>query len=164
MRAHSDGSFDDEELIREGGVFVSRNGGREVGPADDDRAPGDYVEDRDADDGVPGTRDDLPYDFGVDTSEAADHVINGPDHVNAGFGGMGATGSDKDRGESPLGAVDERELWRRQRPLIEESDAEEAHLAGLDGSSAERIRGAEAEGAEEPLPDSPEGGSATGSS
>jgi hypothetical protein len=162
MRMHSDGSFDDEELVREGGVFVSRGGGREVGPADEDRTPGDYAQDRDADDGVPGTRDDLPYDFGVETTEAADHVINGPDNVNAGFGGMGSTGSDGDRGESPLGAADERELWNKQLSLIEESDAEEAHLIGLDEADARRIRDAEAEGAEDPLPDSPEGESATG--
>lgn len=110
MRMHSDGSFDDEELVREGGVFVSSEGGREVGPDDKDRVPGDYAEEPDADDGVPGTRDDLPYDFGVETAEAVDHLVNGPDHVNAG------------------------------------------------------VRDAEAEGAEEPLPDFPEGESATGAS
>jgi hypothetical protein len=77
MRMHSDGSFDDEELVREGGVFVSRNGGREVGPEDADRAPGDYVEDPSADDGVPGTRDDLPYDYGVEISPAADQTVGG---------------------------------------------------------------------------------------
>jgi hypothetical protein len=77
MRTHSDGSFDDEELVREGGVFVSRNGGREVGPTDEERALGDYVEDPAADDGVPGTRDDLPYDYGVEIAPAADQMVNG---------------------------------------------------------------------------------------
>jgi hypothetical protein len=76
MRTHSGGSLDDEELVREGGVFVSRNGGREVGPEGDDRAPGDYVEDPGADDGVPGTRDDLPYDLGVDITPAADQLVD----------------------------------------------------------------------------------------
>ncbi len=153
MRMHTDGSYDDEDLVREGGVFVSRTGGREVGPSGEDKAPSDYVEDRDADDGVPGTRDDLPYDFGVETSEAADHLVDGPDNVNAGFGGMGTTGSNVDRPESPLGAADERELWNKQLSLIEESDAEEAHLIGLDDAEVLRITDAETEGAEDPLPD-----------
>jgi hypothetical protein len=90
MRMHSDGSFDDEELVREGGVFVSRNGGREVGPEDDDRAPGDYVEDPAADDGVPGTRDDLPYDYGVEISPAADQMVNGAGARPASRTGEGA--------------------------------------------------------------------------
>jgi hypothetical protein len=162
MRMHSDGSFDDEDLVREGGILVSRSGGREVGPSDDDRTPSDYVEDPDVDDGVPGTRDDLPYDFGVENAEAADHVIKGPDNLRAGFGGMGQTGADDDRDEAPLGAPDERELWNKQLTLIEESDAEEGHLAGLEGLDPKTVLDAEAEGAEEPLPDFPEGGSATG--
>jgi hypothetical protein len=79
MRMHSDGSYDDEELVREGGVFVSRGGGREVGPEKDERPPGDFIEDPDADDGVPGTRDDLPYDYGVEVPEAVDHLVREPE-------------------------------------------------------------------------------------
>ena len=154
MRTHSNGSFDDEDLIREGGVLVPRGGGREVGPEGPDAAHGDYPEDPDADDGVPGTRDDLPYDFGLQEIEAADHIIDGPDDVTAGFGEMGSTGAAEDV-ETPLGAPDERELWARQRPLIQEAEAEEAHLAGLDEGSAERLLDAEAEGAEDPRPDFP---------
>jgi hypothetical protein len=161
-RKHPDGSFDDEELVREGGVFVSRGGGREVGPEAAD-SPSDYVQDPGADEGVPGTRDDLPYDFGVEIPEAADHVIDGPDRVSAGFGGMGRTGSDPDGNETPLGAPEERELWDRQLSLIDESEIEERHLRGLEGSDSKRVRDAEAEGAEEVLPDSPDGVSATGS-
>jgi hypothetical protein len=164
MRSRSDGSYDDDEVVREGGVFVSRSSGREVGPEGRDVVGSDYVEDPDADDGVPGTVDDLPYDFGVEIIEAADHMVDGPDRVNAGFGGMGSTGSDEDRDERPLGAPDERELWKRQVPLIQGADAEERHLAGLEGLDATRVLDAEAEGAEEALPDFPEGESATGAS
>ncbi len=164
MRMHADGSFDEEDLVREEGILVSHSSGREVGPEDRDRTPSDYVEDPNADDGVPGTEDDLPYDFGVEIIEAADHVVNGPGHVNAGFGGMGKTGSDDDADETPLGGPEERELWRIQRALIGESDAEEEHMRGLEDLDVERILDAEAEGAEDPLPDFPEGESATGAS
>ena len=66
-RIHNDGSLEDEELVREGGVFVSRNGGHEV-DADETRAADDYIEDPGTGDGVPGTVDDLPYDFGLETA------------------------------------------------------------------------------------------------
>jgi hypothetical protein len=75
-RMHRDGTLDDEELVREGGVFVSRNGGHEIGPDDADRVADDWVEDPRADDGVPGTRDDIPYDYGVDISPATDQLVN----------------------------------------------------------------------------------------
>jgi hypothetical protein len=161
VRRHSGGSFDDEELVREGGVFVSRGGGREVG-ADEAGAPGDYVEDPGVDDGVPGTRDDLAYDFGVELPMAADHIIDGPDNVAAGFGGMGRTGSEPDGDEAPLGAPDERELWGKQLSLIDEAEVEERGLSGLEGSDMQRLRDAEADGAEDVLPDFPDGVSATG--
>jgi hypothetical protein len=162
MRMHPDGSFDDEDLVHEEGVVASRGDGREVAPEGSDRVRSDYVEDPYADHGVPGTPDDLPYDFGVETAEAADHIIDGPDNVHAGFGEMGETGSDPEDDEPPLGAPEERELWTKQLPLIEEAAAEERHFAGLKDVDAKRVLDAEAEGAEEPLPDSPEGESATG--
>lgn len=74
-----DGTLDDEELVREGGVFVSRNGGHEVGPEQSDRVADDWVEDPGTDDGVPGTRDDLPYDYGVELPSAADQHMNAAD-------------------------------------------------------------------------------------
>jgi len=163
-RMHSDGSFDEEELVREGGVFVSRQGGREVGPQDDDRVASDWVEDPSADDGVPGTRDDLPYDYGVENAPAADHLIQSPDNRRAGFGAMGTTGPVGEDHDIPLGVPEERELWDKQRALIEESEAEEAHLRGLAEKDLPAVVDAEAEGAAEVLPDSPGGESATGSS
>lgn len=164
MRRHTDGSFDDEELVREGGVLMPRNGGHEVGPDDGDGPRSDYAEDPNADDGVPGTRDDLPYDFGVENVEAADHLLLGPDRLSSGFGRMGSTEADGDTDEPPLGAPDERTLWRKQRPLIQESEREESHLEGLEDAEVAKVRDAEAENAEEALPDFPEGESATGAS
>ena len=162
MRMHRDGSFDDEELVREGGVFVSRNGGHEVGPEEDDRALSDWVEDPDIDDGVPGTRDDVPYDFGVERPHAADTLVQSPDRPGAGFGPLGHTGPVADDHDIAEGIPEERELWSRQLPLIEEAEAEEAHLAGLREEDAAAVVDAEAEGAEDALPDFPEGRSATG--
>ena len=163
-RMHRDGSFDEEELVREGGVLVSRNGGHEVGPEDADRVSTDWVEDPSADDGVPGTPDDLPYDFGVEVPLPADHLIQSPDRVNAGFGGMGKTGPAGEDHDIPEGVPEERELWDKQRALIEESEAEEAHLRGLAEKDLPAVVDAEAEDAAEALPDFPEGESATGAS
>ena len=39
VRRHQDGSYDDEQLKREGGVFVGIGSGREVGPDEGDRPP-----------------------------------------------------------------------------------------------------------------------------
>lgn len=162
-KMHRDGSFDEEELVREGGAFVSRGGGREVGPEDDDRVSTDWVEDPSADDGVPGTRDDLPYDYGVEIPPATDHLVMDRDRRDAGFGDVGRTGpADEDHDIAP-GLPEERELWDRQRALIEESEAEEAHLRGLAEKDLAAVVDAEAEGAADVLPDSPEGESATGS-
>lgn len=66
----------DEELEREGGVFVRRRGGREVTCDVRECAPDDYVEDEINDDGVPGTVDDLPFDYGVETPDAADEGLD----------------------------------------------------------------------------------------
>lgn len=152
--------FEDDELEREGGVFVSKNGGHEVGCDDDECAPDDYVEDPVNDEGVPGTVDDLPYDYGVETPRAADEVLESHDRTAA--WGVGETrGVDKDA-EAPLGRPEERELWRKQKPLIEESEREERHYAGLRDEDIPDVADASAEDAAEVLPDAPEGTSATG--
>ncbi len=160
---HRDGSFDDEDLERQGGVFVSHHGGREVAPEERDRPTDDLDEDPWTDDGVPGTTDDLPYDHGVDLSTPADHLILSPERRNSGFGDMGETGVDDREQEPPLGAVDERDLWHRQRGLIDESGDEAARYAGLTDADIPRVEAAVGEDAAEVLPDSPEGESATGS-
>lgn len=167
VHRHKDGSLDDEELVREGGVFVSRSGGREVGCEDETCAPDEWVEDGGTGDGVPGTADDLPYDYGVEHAPPADQLITTPDRANpglSGFGGLGETGADEDADEPPLGRPDERELWRRQRPLIQESGDEAARYRGLRDDDIARVEAAVGEDAGEVLPESPEGESATGAS
>ena len=86
--------FEDDELVREGGVFVSRNGGHEVGCADDECAPDDYVEDPVNDEGVPGTVDDLPYDYGIETPRAADETLESFDHSGPDGRARGSSTSD----------------------------------------------------------------------
>jgi hypothetical protein len=167
VRRHDDGSLEDEELVREGGVFVSRDGGHEVGCEDGTCASDEWVEDPGTGDGVPGTADDLPYDYGVETARPTDQLITSPDHRGpgiSGLGGVGETGADEDAEEPPLGRPEERELWRQQRALIQESGDEAARYRGLRDDEVARVEDAVGEDAGEVLPDAPEGESATGAS
>lgn len=163
---NGDLSFDEEDLVREGGVFVSsHSNGHEVGAQAEERAPEDWAEDPFASDGVPGTRDDLPYDYGVESAAPADQQVLSPDRRISGFGRLGETGgADRDVDEQPLGRPEERELWRRQRPLIQESQAEETHFPDATAAQVRRMEDAVGEDAAEPLSEAPEGTSATGSS
>ena len=161
-RMHGDRPFGDEEYVREGGVLVPVNTGHEVRHEDGSIAPDDIIEDPIADEGVPGTPDDLPYDYGVQVPHPADQEIGSRERRMSGYG-VGHTGFAKDAEEPPLGTPDERELWRRQRPLIEESGDEAARYAGLEGADIPRIEESVGEDAAESLPDAPEGHSSTGS-
>jgi hypothetical protein len=158
-------SFDEEDLVRDGGVFVSRHSnGHEVGAEAEERTPGDWVEDPYTNDGVPGTSDDLPYDYGVENAQPADQQVLSPDRRISGFGHLGETGgADPDTEEQPLGKPEERELWRRQRALIQESEAEETHFPAAADADVRRMEDAVGEDAAEPLSETPEGTSATGS-
>jgi len=161
-RLHGERPFEEEVYERIGGVFVPVNGGREVG-CDDRCAPDDLVEDSLDDHGVPGTQDDLPYDYGVESAEAADIEVLSIEHASAGFGDVGRTGAPEDAVEEPLlGGPEERELWRRQRGLIQESGDEKARWSGLEDADLKRVGEAIGEDAGEVLPDAPEGESATG--
>ncbi len=162
-RIESDGPFGDEEYVREGGVLIPVNSGHEVRHEDDTIAPDDVLEDLVADDGVPGTPDDLPYDYGVEVSQPADQMMLTVDEGPVGFGAMGVTGSDEDADEPPLGMPEEHELWRRQKALIEESDEEAGVDDGLEGDDVARLEAAVGEDAGEVLPETSGGGSATGS-
>lgn len=167
VRRNDDGSLKDEELVREGGVFVSADGGHEVGCQDGTCAPDEWVEDPGTGDGVPGTSDDLPYDFGVETARPVDQLVAAPDRRNprvSGLGALGETGADKDGDEPPLGGPEERELWHKQRALIQESGDESARYRGLRDDDIARVEAASGEDAAEVLPDAPEGESATGAS
>lgn len=153
--------FEDDDLAREEGILVSRAGGHEVG-CEDQCAPDENVEDPINDEGVPGTVDDLPYDFGVETARAADETLDSIEHPAVTSWGVGLTGHADSGEETELGGPEQRELWRIQRPLIEEADAEERHYAGLPEEELPEIAEASAEDASEVLPDAPDGTSATG--
>ncbi len=164
MVAPDDGmTFDDEQLVHDEGVFKEPGTGHSA--ACDDKAecaPDEIVEDPINEEGVPGTVDDLPYDYGVEVPTAADQEL----HVQGrskGWGGVGHTGADQEGTEAELGAVDERELWSKQRHLIQGSEEEEAR--GLDDLTEERRDAAETalgEDAGEALPMNPDGVSSTG--
>jgi hypothetical protein len=160
---------DDDAYVHDEGVLVPRQGGRDVSCDDDqDRcAPDDMVEDPVNDEHVPGTADDLPYDYGVELPAAADQQLLSIDGGPlSGFGDPGLTESEEDTGygeETPLGAVDERELWGHQRALIDEAGDESRRYRGLDESRLRAVEEAVGEDAGEVLPESPDGTSATGS-
>lgn len=159
VRTNDDGSIEEEELVREGGVFVSRSGGREA-DSNESRAADDYVEDPGTGDGVPGTVDDLPYDFGLENSTAADQLLGSSSRSRGSR--VGRTGADNDGEPAMLGGPEERELWKKQRALIQESGDEAARYAGLSDELGARADAASGEDAADVLPDSPEGKSATG--
>jgi len=163
VRIHRDGSVEDEALVREGGVFVSRSNGREI-DAEEARAADDYVEDPGTGDAVPGTVDDLPYDQGVETARAADTLLTSSGRGRGAAGSLGRTGADDDREPPELGRPEERELWSKQRGLLDESGDEAARYAGLSDEQAARLDAASGEDAADALPDAPEGKSATGNS
>jgi hypothetical protein len=164
VRLHNDRPSEEEELVREGGIYVSRGGGHEVGCDDETCAPDENVEDALEDDEVPGTPDDLPYNYGVEVPAPTDQLLQSPDHRNSGFGGLGITEADKDVDEAaPLGARDERDLWDKQRPLISESADEEPRYAGLEDDDLAAVEAAEGDDAAETVSEAPEGESATGS-
>ena len=158
---NGDGPFDEEELVREGGVFVPASDGRDVG--DGEGAHDDLVEDPLDDRHVPGTVDDLPYDFGVETSLPADEALTSIDRRSGGWGGLGDTGFDEDGEPGELGAPDERELWDRSRGLRQEDDRESAHGLDLPDDELADVERAMGDDAAEPLPDAPDGTSAIGS-
>lgn len=160
---HGETSFGDEQYVREGGVLVPVHTGHENRHEDGSIAPDEWVEDDIAQDNSPGTQDDLPYDYGVEVQQPVDQLVDGPDDVNAGFGRMGQTGSDEDEEEPPLGRPEERELWRKQRGLIDEAGDEEARYRGLEDADVRRIDDAVGPESGEVFPEGPEGGSATGS-
>jgi hypothetical protein len=156
-----DGPFDEEELVREGGVFVSRSDGREVGAGEG--PPDDLVEDPLEDRHVPGTVDDLPYDLGVETALPADEMLGSFDRRGGGWGGVGETGYDPDGDPPELGGPDERELWAKSRALRQEDDLESARAFGLSDEELAAVERAMGDDAAEALPDAPDGTSAVGS-
>ena len=157
-----DSWFEDDELVRQEGILVSRGGGHEVSPSDEDSAADDYAEDPANNESVPGTVDDLPYDYGIELPRAADATLPSLDSPPYKSWGVGATGPASEGEGLPLGTPDEFDLWSKQLSLIEESDAEERHFAGLAEADIPRVAEASAEDSAEVLPDAPDGVSSTG--
>jgi hypothetical protein len=84
VRMHGEEPFEERLYERQGGVFVPVNGGHEVGCRDDLCAPDELPEDPLSDHGVPGTPDDLPYDYGIDVPSAVDQQILNSERHRAG--------------------------------------------------------------------------------
>jgi len=149
----------DEHLDRESGVFVEPDA-REVTcePGAEPCAPDDYANDPDVRrSGIPGTLDDQPLSFGLDTPAAADeHVV--------------LEGTTKPAGETleradavqDIGKADSDELWSEQSALVEEDEIAGLNLSGFPEEEVPEILGAMGDDAAESLPDFPNGGSATG--
>ena len=130
--------------------------------SDESRAADDYIEDPGTGDGVPGTVDDLPYDFGLENAAAADQLLESSGRGRGIGSSVGYTGADDDAEPPPLGGPEERELWKKQRGLLQESEDEGARYAGLSDELVARLDSASGEDAADVLPDAPEGKSATG--
>lgn len=164
VHVHRDGTFDeDEQFDREGGVFVGhRSGTRDVGPDEPD-IPNDYPEDPASEEHVPGTVDDLNYDYGIQLPKPTDELLSSSGQTSAAATGVGRTGADDDREPAELGREDQRELWRRQRALNEESEEDSVPWDDVGEDLAERFEETSGEDAAEVNPENPEGESATGS-
>jgi len=155
--------FADDELVHEEGILVAASGGHTAGCDEDECAPDETVEDAINEPGVSGTVDDLPYDFGVEPAQAADETFESLEGPPLKAWRVGATGpADDDVEPGDLGRPEERELWSKQRHLIEESEANEREYGHLPEEKIPEIVAASGEDAEEVLPQSPDGASATG--
>jgi hypothetical protein len=148
-----------EKLDREGGVLVERDAHKiACDPDEEPCAPDEYVNDpEDRSTGVPGTVDDVPLPFGVEEPEAADQhlVMEGPSKP------AGESREDEEAAEDQ-GAADEEELWTEQSQLFDEDQASGIDLRGFEEDEAPEILDALGDDAADPLPDFPNGTSATG--
>lgn len=149
----------DERLERIGGVFVEEQHGEvDCNSEANACAPDDYPEDPYAIDNRPGTPDDVTYSIGLQSPDADDqHVV--PD-VRTHHSGPPASATERD---TELGTEDERDLWARNRPLVQEDVDEGVMLPlGMDEDEGERVLEAMGDEASEVAPDSATGTSATG--
>lgn len=149
----------DEKLDRESGIFLEPDA-REVGcdTSAEACAPDDYVNDAGArETGVPGTEDDVPPTFGLETPLAADqHIV-----LEGATKTQGETLEPVDAAEDQ-GTADEKELWAEQLALLEEDVAGGLNLRGFPDEEVPDILEAMGDDAADPLQDFPNGTSATG--
>jgi hypothetical protein len=93
-----------------------------------------------------------PDDYTSDPSPDTSGVPGTADDVSNGYG---------EEAQS-LGGSQQAELWRRQKPLIEEDEKEGLKLAGFADTDIPDILEAMGDDASDPLDDAPNGTSATG--
>ena len=149
----------DEKLDRESGVFVEPDNHEVVCDTDEAGcAPDDYVADPGArDPGIPGTADDLPLTFGIETQAPNDeHLV--------GEGATKPAGHDREKADDAqdAGKADEAELWRAQKALVEEDEVAGLKLDGFEEEEIPAVLEAMGDDAADPLQDFPNGTSATG--
>jgi len=88
--------------MRADGMLFARPAGHEV-RCEGECAPDDYVGDPINDAGVPGTVDDLPYDYGIEDVQAADETLDSIERPTSSSWGVGATGHpEEEDGEAAL--------------------------------------------------------------
>lgn len=149
----------DEKLERDNGVFAEpQHMQRDCNSPDAECATDEYPEDPFAIDNRPGTADDATYSMGVELPNAADqHLVpEGRTHQS------GHSAPDEEREWEP-GELEERDLWRRQRPLIEEDvDDGIKFPRGVSDEEAQHTLDAMGDETSDNVPDMTQGGSATG--
>lgn len=150
----------DEKLEREGGVFLEpQHSQRDCNNPDDAGcAPDEYPNDPYTVDNRPGTPDDVTYSFGLELPNAADlHVV-----PEGGVHQAGQAAPDEERELDP-GERDERDMWRRQRSLIEEDETGIRLPDGMTEDDGRRIMGAMGDDQGDEAPEDVADVSATGS-
>lgn len=125
-----------DKLVREGGVLVEPEHQQvDCNDPEIECGPDDYPEDPYSIDNRTGTPDDANYSFGVELPNADDlHLV--PD---SGRMSVGETEGAEEPPERDLGELEERDMWRRQRPLIEEDVEAGADLEGMSDEDADRV-------------------------
>lgn len=148
----------EEKLERDGGVFVEPQHTQvDCNAPDAGCATDEYPEDPYSVDNRPGTVDDPTYSMGVELPNAADlHLV-----PEGGVHQSGRPAADEEP-ERDLGELEERDLWRRQRPLIEEDEDDGVKLLGASDDEARRVLDAMGDESSDSVPDMTQGGSATG--
>jgi hypothetical protein len=151
----------DEHLDRESGVFIEPDA-RELNcePDQEACAPDDYANDPDAPEtGIPGTVDDAPLSFGLESPVAADTHI-----VLEGATRSSGESEEKAKAAEDIGSADEGELWGKSTDLVEEDEVAGLKLTGFPEEEIPKILDAMGDDAADPLLDYPDGVSATGDS